>query len=121
MSKKSIAICVTLGLAFLLSFALLQTPSKAADDFQKVPVKLYDLRGGLPNFFAKLDAGHKVNIGYLGGSITAQNGWRPKTLKWFQKIIPRQRSARSTRLLVVPVPTWACFVLARTSCNASPT
>ena len=121
MSKKSIAICVTLGLAFLLSFALLQTPSKAADDFQKVPVKLYDLRGGLPNFFAKLDAGHKVNIGYLGGSITAQNGWRPKTLKWFQKNYPKAKISQINAAIGGTGSDLACFVLARTSCNASPT
>ena len=46
-------------------------------------------RVGLPNFFAKLDRGNTVRIGYLGGSITAQAGWRPKTLKWFQQQYPR--------------------------------
>jgi len=45
-------------------------------------------RGGLPNFFAKLERGDSVNIGYLGGSITAQEGWRPKSLKWFQQQYP---------------------------------
>ena len=46
-------------------------------------------RAGLPNFFAKLDRNDPVRIGYLGGSITAQDGWRPKTLKWFQQQYPR--------------------------------
>lgn len=46
-------------------------------------------RAGLPNFFAKLDRGDTVRVGYLGGSITAQEGWRPKTLKWFQQQYPR--------------------------------
>ncbi|MGQ9731484.1 MAG: SGNH/GDSL hydrolase family protein [Candidatus Zipacnadales bacterium] len=41
-------------------------------------------RGGLPNVFAKLTAGERVGIAYLGGSITAQPGWRPKTLEWFR-------------------------------------
>ena len=45
-------------------------------------------RAGLPNFFAKLERGDTVRIGYLGGSITAQEGWRPKTLKWFQQQYP---------------------------------
>ena len=45
-------------------------------------------RGGLPNFFAKLRAGGEVRIAYLGGSITAQEGWRPKTLNWFQEQFP---------------------------------
>ena len=43
-------------------------------------------RAGLPNFFAKVNqAGAEVKIGYLGGSITAQNGWRPKSLAYYQK------------------------------------
>ena len=34
-------------------------------------------RNGLPNFFAKVvKPGAEVKIGYLGGSITAQPGWR---------------------------------------------
>src|SRR5436189_4786807 len=41
-------------------------------------------RGGLPNVLAKLKAGLEVRIAYLGGSITAQDGWRPKTLNWFR-------------------------------------
>ncbi|MBN2308645.1 MAG: SGNH/GDSL hydrolase family protein [Candidatus Hydrogenedentes bacterium] len=45
-------------------------------------------RGGLPNFFGKLASGGAVRIGYLGGSITAQEGWRPKTLAWFQERFP---------------------------------
>jgi hypothetical protein len=42
-------------------------------------------RGGLPNFLGKLQRGGEVRIGYLGGSITAQDGWRPKTLRWVQE------------------------------------
>ena len=42
-------------------------------------------RGGLPNFVAKLERGADVKIAYLGGSITAQDGWRPKTLDWFRE------------------------------------
>jgi len=46
-------------------------------------------RQGLPNFFAKLKQGKDVRIAYFGGSITAQDGWRPKTLKWFQEQYPK--------------------------------
>jgi lysophospholipase L1-like esterase len=45
-------------------------------------------RGGLPNVYAKLKAGKEVRIAYLGGSITEQNGWRPKTLDWYRKQFP---------------------------------
>lgn len=48
-------------------------------------------RGGLPNVLARLQAGEEVHIGYLGGSITAQAGWRPKTLAWFQKQYPQAK------------------------------
>ena len=47
------------------------------------------LRGGLPNVFAKLKGGGEVRIAYLGGSITAQAGWRPKTLEWFRRQFPK--------------------------------
>jgi lysophospholipase L1-like esterase len=46
-------------------------------------------RDGLPNLFAKLKAGEPVRIAYLGGSITAAAGWRPKTLAWFKAQYPK--------------------------------
>ncbi len=46
-------------------------------------------RSGLPNVLAKLQAGQDVRIAYLGGSITAQAGWRPKTLAWFAEQFPQ--------------------------------
>ncbi len=49
---------------------------------------LWSVRAGLPHVFAKLDRGDAVRIAYLGGSITAQPGWRPKTLAWFQQTFP---------------------------------
>ncbi len=48
----------------------------------------FRVRDGLANFFGKLQAGKEVRIAYLGGSITAQAGWRPKTLTWFQQQYP---------------------------------
>jgi len=46
-------------------------------------------RGGLPNVLAKLEKGGVVKIAYLGGSITAQPGWRVKSRQWLQKQYPR--------------------------------
>ena len=43
------------------------------------------------NVLAKLQAGKEVRIAYLGGSITAQNGWRPKTLGWFAETFPKAK------------------------------
>ena len=54
----------------------------------KTPEELR-VRGGLPNFFAKLQAGGPVRIAYFGGSITAANGWRPKTFAWFKAQYPK--------------------------------
>ena len=48
-------------------------------------------RAGLPNFFAKLERGGEVQIGYLGGSITAQPGWRVKSLNYFQQQYPQAK------------------------------
>jgi hypothetical protein len=48
-------------------------------------------RNGLPNFYSKLRQGGDVRIAYLGGSITAQDGWRPKSLAWYQEQFPKAR------------------------------
>ena len=46
----------------------------------------------MPNFLAKArKPGAQVKVAYLGGSITAQPGWRPKTLAYFQKTYPNAR------------------------------
>lgn len=72
----------------LISLLILFTAGAwAADDL--APLVECSPRAGLPNFFAKLQIkGADVRIAYLGGSITAQEGWRPKTLAYFQKTYP---------------------------------
>ena len=45
-------------------------------------------RAGLPNFFEKIRQGDTVKVAYLGGSITAQNGWRVQSLEWFRLRFP---------------------------------
>jgi lysophospholipase L1-like esterase len=51
------------------------------------PVKAQEVRAreGVGNFLAKLKAGKTVTVAYLGGSITAMNGWRNMTTGWLQK------------------------------------
>jgi len=69
----------------VLLLALLAAPQ----DPPPVPVQECRPRGGLPNFLAKAaTAGSELKVAYFGGSITAQNGWRPKTLAHFQKTWP---------------------------------
>lgn len=59
--------------------------------YQPMPAQLFAPRDGLGNLFAKLQAGKDVSIAYFGGSITAQEGWRPKTLKWFRDTYPHSK------------------------------
>ena len=76
----------------LVAAALFVQVGRAAEPVYKpVKAELVRPRGGMPNVLAKLRAGKAVRIGYLGGSITAQNGWRPMTLKWFQQTFPRAK------------------------------
>ncbi|MGA1338735.1 MAG: SGNH/GDSL hydrolase family protein, partial [Opitutales bacterium] len=64
---------------------------RAADqDYPLAEAQEVRARGGLPNFFLKAQTtGAEVKIGYLGGSITAQNGWRVQTLAHFKKAYPQ--------------------------------
>ena len=63
----------------------------AADqDYPLAEAKEVRARGGLPNFFLKAQTtGSELKIGYLGGSITAQKGWRVLTLDHFKKAYPQ--------------------------------
>lgn len=54
-------------------------------DARKTEVNEISIRGGLPNFFAKALRGDSVKVAYLGGSITAQKGWRVYSLEWFKQ------------------------------------
>ena len=67
----------------------------AADkDYPLVDAQEVRARGGLPNFFLKAQTtGAELKIGYLGGSITAQKGWRVQTLAHFQKAYPQSTFA----------------------------
>ncbi|MDB6129464.1 MAG: acyl-CoA thioesterase [Verrucomicrobiales bacterium] len=48
-------------------------------------------RSGLGNFFEKIKSGQEVKIAYFGGSITAAQGWRVKTMAWFKKQYPQAK------------------------------
>ncbi|MGV3661840.1 MAG: SGNH/GDSL hydrolase family protein [Prosthecobacter sp.] len=79
-------------LRHLLFLSFLTSALPAADEFSLVPAQECRPRNGLPNFLAKATtAGADIKIGYLGGSITAQPGWRPKTLAHFQKAYPQAK------------------------------
>lgn len=64
----------------------------AEPDFPLTPARECGPRAGLPNFLAKAATpGAQIRIAYLGGSITAQPGWRPMTLGYFQKTYPHAK------------------------------
>jgi hypothetical protein len=77
----------------LLASVLFSLSALAAEpDFPLAPAVECTARQGLPNFLAKVNqVGAEVKIGYFGGSITAQSGWRPKTLAHFQKSYPQAK------------------------------
>lgn len=56
---------------------------------EAVKPELLKARDGLKNVFSKLKDGKDVRIAYFGGSITAANGWRVKTLQWFKETWPK--------------------------------
>lgn len=47
------------------------------------------VRDGLPNAFAKLNAGEEVRVAYVGGSITDAEGWRGKTFAELKEQYPK--------------------------------
>lgn len=76
---------------YLLSILclLIATPQgQAKDDYPLRDLKESTARGGLPNFYQKIADGKDITIAYLGGSITAQPGWRVLSQKWFEKQHP---------------------------------
>ncbi len=57
-------------------------------EYHPVEARRFQPRQGLGNVLAKLDAGKDVKIAYLGGSITAAQGWRIKSREWFAEQFP---------------------------------
>ncbi len=80
----------------LASLGLVTIAARAEDpQFPLVAAKECRPRGGLPNFLARARTpGAEVKVAYLGGSITEQAGWRPKTLAYFQKTFPASQVLR---------------------------
>lgn len=49
------------------------------------------VREGMGHFIAKAAKGQPVTVAYLGGSITAMNGWRTLTTEWLGKEYPQAK------------------------------
>lgn len=79
-------------IALLAFLGLLATPQAAEADLPLVPAQELHARKGLPNFIAKATKpGAALKVAYLGGSITAQNGWRVQSLALLQKTFPEAK------------------------------
>ena len=64
----------------------------AEPEFPLVTAQECRPRLGLPNFLHKVSQpGAELKIGYFGGSITAQPGWRVKTLAHFKQAYPQAK------------------------------
>lgn len=61
----------------------------AAPEYRQVPAEEVRTRGGIGNAMKKIKAGEEVTVAYLGGSITAMNGWRNKTTDWLKATYPQ--------------------------------
>lgn len=80
-----------ISLAFYTSLLALSTifsAAQAASDYTPRAAVEFTPRDGLPNFFRKLENGEKVTVAYLGGSITAQRGWRVLSQQWLEDNYP---------------------------------
>ncbi len=60
----------------------------AAPEYRQQPAVAIQPRGGIGHVLAKIKAGEEVVVAYLGGSITAANGWRPGTTAWLKEKYP---------------------------------
>lgn len=75
---------IMLGVAGIAAAAMLS----AGYDLDTAVAEELRVRGGLPNYFAKLAKGGDVRIAYFGGSITMADGWRVKTFAHFKSAFP---------------------------------
>lgn len=80
-----LAVVVT-TVAWTWSLAAAEMPA-----YKTVPAEKIKAREGIGHVMAKIQAGQEVTVAYLGGSITAANGWRPKNTAWLQKTFPHAK------------------------------
>ena len=86
-------IVCAMWIACFCVFSLFSVGTTRAEnpEYKVFPMEEYRLREGVGNVLEKLNNAEVVKIAYLGGSITAANGWRPKTTKRFQATWPKAK------------------------------
>lgn len=75
--------CVILMVALCAASVVTGQPTYRQVDAQEVRT-----RDGIGHALEKARAGQEVTVAYLGGSITAMNGWRNKTIDWLRAAYP---------------------------------
>lgn len=75
----------------LLAVFPIDTLQADPPEYHAVKAKLLKPRQGIGNALEKLKSEAEVRVAYLGGSITAANGWRVKTTKWLQSAFPQAK------------------------------
>lgn len=86
MNRFHLTIFFFFGMIFTLGFHGVQCAETPV--YRAQPSVDFKSRAGIGNTLAKLRAGERVNVAYLGGSITMADGWRPKTTRWLQNAYP---------------------------------
>ncbi|MDD4101201.1 MAG: SGNH/GDSL hydrolase family protein [Kiritimatiellae bacterium] len=76
-----------LAALFLITAGL--SLAEEAPVYSVVKAEKIRARAGIGNFMRKIRQGEEVVVAYLGGSITAANGWRPKTTAWLREQYPQ--------------------------------
>lgn len=56
--------------------------------YEPKPAREHAIRDGLPNVFAKLQAGQRVQVVYFGGGIHSSGGWAGQVPKWLAEHYP---------------------------------
>ncbi len=76
----------SISLMMLLSGLMVSAQETGINELRQ---REFSKRNGLPNFFSKAMYGDSVKVAYLGGSITAQEGWRVYSFNWFKEQFPK--------------------------------
>jgi lysophospholipase L1-like esterase len=78
---------IIMSLCATVVFACSST-ALAAPEYKQQPAVKLQARSGIGNVIKKIKAKEEIVVAYLGGSITAANGWRPMTTAWLKEKYP---------------------------------
>jgi lysophospholipase L1-like esterase len=73
---------------FWVGMACAAGVARGQPEYRQVAAQEVRARGGIGHVMDKAKAGQEVTVAYLGGSITAMNGWRNKTTDWLRAAYP---------------------------------